>query len=259
MAATLLRRLLAHPLTASLDMDDPATTELRKQIIAGKPFLKAIYDEWYTILANALPAGKGEAVELGSGAGYCARFIPGLITSDVFLCSSARVVLDAQRLPFSTGSLRAVTMTNVLHHMPDVRRFLIEAVRCLRSGGKILMIEPWVTPWSRFVYRRLHGEPFAPDAEAWSFAGSGPLSGANVALPWIVFARDRQKLQKEFPELIVEQIRPFLPFRYLVSGGVSLRSLAPRSTQGLWAGLERMLEPSMARLGMFAFVSVRRR
>lgn len=259
LAATLLRRLLAHPLTASLDMDDPATTELRKQIIAGKPFLKAIYDEWYTTLANALPAGKGEVVELGSGAGYCAQFIPDLITSDVFRCSSARVVLDALRLPFSDGSLRAVTMTNVLHHMPDVRQFLAEAVRCLRSGGRILMIEPWVTPWSRFVYRRLHGEPFAVDAEAWSFAGTGPLSGANVALPWIVFARDRAKLQKEFPELIVEQVRPFLPFRYLLSGGVSLRSLTPRSTLRMWAGLERMLEPHMARLGMFAFVSVRRR
>jgi SAM-dependent methyltransferase len=249
LAATLLRRWLAHPLTASLNLDDPATTELRKQIIASKPFLKAIYDEWYAILASALPVGKGRVVELGSGAGYCAKFIPDLITSDVFLCSGARVVLDAQRLPFSNNSLRAVTMTNVLHHMPDVRQFLREAVRCLRSGGRILMIEPWVTSWSRF----------APDAETWSFTGSGPLSGANVALPWIVFARDRRKLEKDFPELIVEQIRPFLPFRYLVSGGVSLRSLTPRSTHGMWSGLERMLEPQMPRLGMFAFVSVRRR
>jgi SAM-dependent methyltransferase len=240
-------------------MDDPATTELRRQIIAAKPFLKAIYDEWYTILANALPAGKGEIVELGSGAGYCAKFIPNLITSDVFLCSTARVVLDAQRLPFSDGSLRAIAMTNVLHHLPDVRRFLAESVRCLRPGGNILMIEPWVTPWSRFVYGTLHAEPFAPDVAAWSFSGSGPLSGANVALPWIVFARDRKKLEKEFPDLIVEQIRPFLPFRYLVSGGVSLRSLTPRPTHRMWAGLERMLEPHMARLGMFAFVSVRRR
>jgi SAM-dependent methyltransferase len=259
LAATLLRRLLAHPLTASLDLDDPATTELRKRIIASKPFLKAIYDEWYAILANALPVGKGGVVELGSGAGYCADYIPDLITSDVFLCSSARVVLDAQRLPFSNSSLRAVTMTNVLHHMPDVRQFLAEAVRCLRSGGRILMIEPWVTAWSRFVYRKLHGEPFAPNAETWSFAGNGPLSGANVALPWIVFARDRHKLEREFPELVVEQIHPFLPFRYLVSGGVSLRSLTPGSTHGMWAGLERILEPQMARLGMFAFVSVRRR
>jgi hypothetical protein len=27
-------------------LDDPATTALRRQIIASKPFLTAIYDEW---------------------------------------------------------------------------------------------------------------------------------------------------------------------------------------------------------------------
>ncbi len=55
MSAAFLRRLLAHPLTASLPVDDPATTELRKKIISSKPFLKSIYDEWYTLLAENLP------------------------------------------------------------------------------------------------------------------------------------------------------------------------------------------------------------
>jgi len=32
-------------MTAGMDLDDPATTELRKQVIASKPLLKAIYDE----------------------------------------------------------------------------------------------------------------------------------------------------------------------------------------------------------------------
>lgn len=253
---SLLHQLLEHPLTASLDLDDPQTTELRRRIIASKPFLKAIYSEWYSLLAAALPDGEGQVLELGSGAGFCADFIPGLLTSDVFSCPAARLVLDAARLPFPGAALRAIVMTNVLHHLPDVRSFFREASRSLRSGGKILMVEPWVTPWSRFVYTRFHHEPFDPTAFEWSFPASGPLSGANGALPWILFARDRDRFIEEFPQFTIEQVRPFMPFRYLVSGGVGLRSLMPGFTHAAWAALERALHSQMPRLAMFAFVSL---
>jgi SAM-dependent methyltransferase len=169
-----------------------------------------------------------------------------------------KIVLDAQRLPFRDRSLRAILMTNVMHHLPNVESFLAESSRCLRQGGKILMIEPWVTSWSRFVYKHLHHEPFDPDATDWSFPSSGPLSGANSAIPWILFVRDRRKFESRFPGLSVEQTQPFLPLRYLLSGGVGLRSLTPGWTRSAWAGLERMLESHMDRLGMFAFVSLRR-
>ena len=256
MIASLIRRLLAHPLTAGVDLDDPATTDLRRQIIASKPFLRAIYAEWYSLLGAALPAGDGAVLELGSGAGHCARFIPGLISSDVCASPGMLMVVQAARLPFAGNSLRAIVMTDVLHHVADVRPFVRDAERCLRPGGRILMIEPWVSAWSRFVYGRLHHEPFHPDAPHWSFPPGGPLSAANVALPWIVFARDRDLFAAEFPQLHLDEIRPLLPFRYVLSGGLALRSLMPGFTHAVWARLERALQPQMARLGMFAFVGV---
>ena len=259
MPASVLRRLLAHPLTASLPLDDPATTELRKKIILSKPLLKSIYDEWYELLARNLPPGEGQILELGSGAGYCAQFIPRLITSEAIPCSEVQMVADAQRLPFADRSLRAILMTNVLHHIPDVRRFFAEASRCLRPGGKILMIEPWLTSWSRFIYKRLHEEAFLPDAADWPFTSTGPLSSANTALPWIVFARDRAKFECEFPEFSIEKLQLMLPFRYLVSGGVSLRSLMPGFTHFAWKALERMLQSQMPRLGTLAFIALVRR
>jgi SAM-dependent methyltransferase len=259
MPATLLRRLLAHPLTAGLELDDPATTQLRREVIASKPFLKSIYDEWYAMLAARVPPGEGDVLELGSGAGYCERFIAGLITSEVFPCAAAQLVVDAERMPFADGSLRAIVFTDVLHHIPNVRRFFAEASRCLRPGGKILMIEPWVTPWSRFVFQGLHHEAFVPEAADWSFASEGPLSGANGAIPWIVFVRDHAKFVAEFPDLSVEAIKPFLPFRYLISGGVSMRSLMPGFTHSWWAKFEQLLEPQMDRLAMFALIAISRR
>jgi SAM-dependent methyltransferase len=161
-------------------------------------------------------------------------------------------------MPFAAGSLRAIVMTNVMHHLPHVRSFLAEASRCLRRDGRILMIEPWVTPWSRFIYRYFHHEPFLPDTVDWGFSATGPLSGANMAMPWIVLERDRIKFEAEFPELRVERIRPFLPFRYLVSGGVTMRSMMPGFTHSAWFGLERALESQMSYLGLFAFAAIRR-
>ena len=249
----LLRRWLAHPLTEGHDLDDPATTNLRKRIIQSKSLLRAIYDEWYGSLASQLPAIQGPVLELGSGAGFCERVIPGLITSEILFCSNVRLVADGQKLPFADSSLRAIVFTDVLHHMPDVRRFFAEAIRCLRPGGKVLMIEPWVNGWSKFVYMRLHHEPFRVDAKDWAFPSTGPLSGANGALPWIVFARDRRIFETEFPQLSIEQIHPIMPFRYLLSGGVALRSLMPSFTNELWRGIEALTDGN---LGMFAEVSL---
>lgn len=258
MPAAMIRRLLAHPLTRSLSIDDPSTTELRKHIIASKPMLKAIYDEWYRALADGLPAIEGKILELGSGAGFCNRVLPDVITSEVFYCDGISVVADAQRLPFRSATLRAIVMTNVLHHMPDVQSFFAEASRCLRKGGKILMVEPWVTWWSTLVYKNFHHEPFDPKAASWSFASSGPLSSANSANPWILFVRDRDKFEAQFPDLSIEQIRPCLPFRYLLSGGIALRGLAPGFLQRGLIGMELLLNRYMDRLGMFAYVSLRR-
>jgi SAM-dependent methyltransferase len=256
--AKFLRRVLAHPLTNGVALDDPATTMLRMQILSEKGFLRKIYDDWYRTLAAELPNISGPVIELGSGAGYGQRFIPGLITSDVFPCDTAQIVADGQQLPFRDASLRAIVFTDVMHHIPDVRRFLREASRCLRSGGKILMIEPWVSGWSHFVYTRLHHEAFETEAPEWSFDKTGPLSSANVALPWIVFVRDRQKFESEFPLLKIERIRPFLPFCYLLSGGVAMRSLMPGFTYPVWKRVERLLETQMPRVAMFMFVAVTR-
>jgi SAM-dependent methyltransferase len=250
--------LLAHPITKGMDTDDPRTTELRLRIVQSKPFLRKIYDEWYGMIQSRIPAGEGGILELGSGAGYLNRLIPRLIRSEVFLCHNVDLVADARRLPFTARSLKAIVMTDVFHHIPDVDAFLCEAVRCLRPGGRIVMIEPWVTTWAEFVFGRLHHEPFLPRAEEWRIPPAGPLSGANGALPWIVLVRDRGRFLAQFPAFRIEEIRPIMPFSYLVSGGVSLRRLMPGFSYFAWRGLERALDPWRDRLAMFAVIGLLR-
>lgn len=249
----MLKHLLAHPLTRDLDIDAPETTLLRSQIIRQKPFLEKIYLEWYAGLTAALPGPEtGPALELGSGGGFLKEVTPNLVTSEIFYLPQIDLVLDGLALPFPNASLRGIVMTNVFHHIPRPRIFLQEASRCLVPGGILAMVEPWVTPWSKQIYQHMHHEPFDPAMPAWEFPASGPLSSANGALPWIIFQRDRQQFQQQFPELQIHSIAPWMPLRYLLSGGVSMRSLMPGWSFHLWRGLENCFQPWMQYLGMFA-------
>lgn len=250
---------LQHPLTRGMDIDDRRVTGLRKRIIREKVFLRRIYQEWYAALAAIVPDGPGGVLEVGSGAGFLDEVIPGLITSEIFLCDGVQSVLDGHCLPFPNGVLRAIVMTDVFHHLPRPAVFLEEAARCVCPGGVLAMNEPWVTPWSSLVYGRLHHEPFQPHAAEWNFPSAGPLSGANSALPWIVFKRDRDQFERRFPEWQIETIHLHMPFRYLLSGGVSLRSLMPGWSFGLWREVETMLKPWMGQLAMFAMIGLKRR
>jgi SAM-dependent methyltransferase len=252
-----LTRLLAHPATRGLDLDDPETTALRRQIVCGKPFLRSVYEEWYGLIDARLPEVTGDVLELGSGGGFLDTRVPGLVTSDVFEVPGIDRVIDARQLPFQDSSLRAIVMVNVFHHVPDVGPFLSEAERVLKPGGRIVMVEPWNTAWSRYVHEKWHNEPFRPESETWGFPESGPLSGANAALPWIVFERDRARLEADWPALRVTEVTPFMALRYLASGGVSLRSLQPGWSYGGWKWLEKTTGVEK-RMAVFALIVVER-
>jgi SAM-dependent methyltransferase len=253
-----LKRALMHPLTRTVELDDPRMTELRLRVIKSKPFLRRIYSDWYHMMVSRIPDGAGHVLELGSGAGYFKQIVPGAISSEVFFCRNVDLIADARRLPFRSSSLKAIVMTDVFHHIPDPDAFLKEAVRCLQPQGRILMIEPWVGHWSKLIYCNLHHEPFDADADSWEIPQSGPLSGANGALPWIVFVRDRKILDRKFPDLVIEEISPMMPLRYLVCGGISTRNLMPAFTYNFWRTFEGAFSHWNSQLGMFALFCLRR-
>ncbi|MDD5629331.1 MAG: class I SAM-dependent methyltransferase [Elusimicrobia bacterium] len=236
---------------ALASLDDQAAVAVHAEIIRRKPFLKRLYRDVYLGFRRDLPdAADARVVELGSGGGFIKEVIPRAITSDIRRIPGVDMRFSALEMPFAAGTLDALLLFDVFHHLPDAERFLREADRCLKTGGRLLMTEPANTLWGRFIWQNFHHEPFRP-ASGWRFAAAGPMSSANGALAWIIFCRDRERFQARFPALKIRRLRPYMPLRYIISGGVSLRQLLPGGAYPLVSCAERLLSPLDGVLGMF--------
>lgn len=232
---------IQHPLIRGLEMGSGPWFAAQLRMIEDKPLVRRCYDLWYErMLADAGAART--IVELGSGACYVKRIGPDVITTDV-TAGVADAVVDGRQLPFRAGSVGALLLAHVFHHIPDVRLFFREAERVLEPGGVISMVECTNTPFARFFFGRIHPEPFLPDAETWSFPPGTSMLDSNQALSWIVFERDRGRFEGEFPGLRIERCE-YLPWLgYLLSGGVNLRSAVPRPLTVAVAALDRASRP----------------
>lgn len=239
------------------NLDDVETTLLHAKIIQDKPFLRKLYADFYNIFKESIPESSrnGLFVELGSGGGFIKKVIPNAVTSDVLDLPNVDKHFSALDMPFGNNSVDAYFMIDVLHHINDATAFFKEMDRTLKAGGKIIMIEPANTSWGRFIYQNFHHETFDPSG-GWGFEKTGPLSSANGAIPWIIFYRDRKQFEQQFPMLKITVLKPHTPFRYLISGGVSMRQLLPSFLYGAVKGLEIILSPFNKYIGMFLTIEI---
>ena len=198
--------------------------------ISEKPSLRHFYERTYARYQECLQRcpKNGLVVEIGSGAGFAKSFIPDIITSDILPYDGVDKVVDATKLPLENESVRLLCMLNVFHHIREVEKFLREAQRCLIQGGRVLIVDQHVGLLSRPILKYFHHEPFEPNAENWRFESTGALSGANGALAWIVFVRDRQEFCAKFPDLRLFRYDPHTPFSYWLTGGLKAWNLLPR-------------------------------
>ena len=239
--------------------DSVADTEADYQTIRNKPFLSRLYADFYEEMRLAIPAGvQGPVVELGAGAGFFRNHLPQLITGDILPSRFIDACFDARHLPFKSNSLRGIVMLNVFHHIPSAGLFLSDAQRCLKRGGVVVMIEPWITFWSHQIYKLLHHEATDTSQRGWDFESSGPLSGANQALPWIIFQRDRILFKRQFLHFRIEAVRPHTPLRYLASGGLSHKATAPLSWYAPLVRMETRAQPLRRGFSMFATIILKR-
>jgi SAM-dependent methyltransferase len=252
--------ILKEPSLAGLAVGSQEFFDRQKQLISERPLLNSCYDKWYElILGDARSVREnGILLELGSGGSCLKDLEKDFITSDV-VPDVADHVIDARDLPFPDSSIQAIALTHVFHHIPQVEQFLEEAVRTLKPGGVITMIEVAHTPFARFFFSNFHPEPYNDKAQDWDFSQKDSMMDSNQALSWLVFVRDRDRFESLFPELSIETTSYTPWLAYLLSGGVTMKHLVPRFMNPLIHALEFLLTPFRPVFALHWHIRVRRK
>jgi SAM-dependent methyltransferase len=223
----------------------------------SKPVLRAVYQDFYHRIAAA--CGPGITLEIGGGIGNLKRQLPDVIASDIQFAPGLDCVIDAQRLPVATASIANLVMVDVLHHLDDPLGFFREAERVLRPGGRIVMVEPAITPGSALFYRFAHREPVRtgvdPLRDRRSAGGPMPTE-PNQAIPTLIATRHRACFHALLPALRIARTDWFSLASYPLSGGFQPWVLIPAGLAGplMWA--ERVVERAIGRLAAFRLLLV---
>ena len=215
--------------------DRAATLRNRARLGANKNLL-FWYRELYRDQFRDLPNPQTLLIlEVGSGTSPLKQFLSNVITSDVLDLDYLDLVFDCHEIDkldaIKDSSIDVITLTNVLHHLKSPIGFLNRAARKLKSGGKVIATEPFFSVLATPIFKYLHHEPvdFGVSEPALGEVRA-PLASANIALPWLIFFRRPewvQRLSKSF-DIATLSTRPFSALSYMATGGISQRLPVPR-------------------------------
>jgi len=222
----------------------------------AKPGVRAVYEDYFRRLAGWCRPGR--TLEIGAGSGNLAGHLGEVLASDIVAMPWLDVVADAHALPFANGSLANIVMVDTLHHLASPGVFLAETQRVLAPGGRLVMLEPGVTPLSGLFYRLFHPEPvdfsFDPLSDA-APPDKDPAVG-NQAVPERLFGRDRGRLAARFPSLTIIARRRLSLIAYPASGGFRRWSLLPHGFVAPLLAVEDAMMPLLGPLAAFRLLVV---
>lgn len=211
------------------DFDTSRAAVIQREVFKKKKILGILYREYsrpFLESAHRAPE-KAKMVEIGSGVSPLKEAIPNLVNTDLFVSPWLNLSSSAYSLPFKNDSLDRLFLMFTCHHLGRIKEFLNEAYRCLKAGGEMVIIDPAVTSFSKFYYKYFHVDRIDLESKDWGFGGNGRLSNSNIALPWIVFVRDKELFNKMYPDFVIEKTEYNTCLAFLLSGGLRIRQLLP--------------------------------
>lgn len=231
---------------------DPRLDARRRQW-EQKPVLREVYADLYRRMAAVLVSGP--TLEIGGGSGNLKAYAPEVYSTDLLEAPWLDAIADAQALPFMPSSFDNIVLFDVLHHLPRPRAFFNEAARVLRKGGRIIMVEPAITPLSGVFYRLLHPEPVDLNVDPLADPEEGKVQRdafeANQAVPTLLFRRRHSEFQQAFPQFKLRETSFLSLLTYPLSGGFRSWSLIPAGAVPALLRLEDALLPLLGPLMAF--------
>lgn len=259
-----LKTRLVEPDVVGCAIDGPERFTAHRAVLARKPLIRGVFVEFHHLfdrLDRALLSGDGDVIELGAGVFPVRETYPHVLATDVVDAPGLDRVLDAQSMDLPDASVRAFYLQNAFHHFPDPSRFFAELERTLMPGGGGIIIEPHDGALARAIYPRLFAsERYDRTDPSWTYDASGPMTGANQALSYLIFDRDIARFRREHPRLdVVHRDALGNWVRYLASGGLNFRPVVPGPVQPLLGLAEAALRPLRSALALHRVIVLRRR
>ena len=227
-----------------------------RRIWAQKPALRRVYEGLFREILASIPTG-ATVLEIGAGPAFLPPFARRerqdlrWIASDLLPLGGVQLQADAVRLPLRDGSIGAIVAFDVLHHLVKPGAFFDEAARVLRDDGRVVLLEPWISPFSVLVYRFLHHEACSFSADPWRPFDADHSDGkaafdGDLAVPWRLVrqtgADDWARHGMRSPE-----VRLLNGLAYFLTRGFQPGSLVPRWAVGPLLAFDSVTAP-LARL-----------
>jgi len=244
----LLKKHLINPQLKEIDYNSSELLDIQQQILLNKPIMKKVFSEFYDkciSLENKYIHCDGLRIEIGAGISFFNKIYPDVIISDIKKHSNIDIVVDAMNMPFEDNSVKIIYAINCLHHFPYPELFFNELSRTLNHNGGAIIIEPYYGPFATLVYNNLFNtETFNKKQIEWDNSSNYIMKGANQALSYIIFKRDKLIFQKKFPQLKIVYSKPLNNWlRYLLSGGLNFKQLVPNNFNNIIKCIELSLIP----------------
>ncbi len=259
----LLLDILRDPSVENMDVNGQDRLVIHGRMLARKRMLREVFSEFHHLfhrLDRKFLMANGLRVEIGAGVAPIRNSYSDVLATDIVSGAGLDRVLDAENMDLESESVRVVFGQNCFHHFPHPDKFFHELERVLAPGGGVVLIEPYYGPFAAFLFKRLFTtEGYDKRFPSWETPVDGPMHGANQALSYIIFVRDRQAFESRYPGLkIVHQETCGNHLKYLVSGGLNFRQLCPDWASPLVAFMQWLFSPFNRWLALHHVVVLRK-
>lgn len=256
--------LLSDSRLKKMDSDDAIRFELHQKILVEKRMLIEVFTEFHHLfkkLDQCYFTGKGSEIELGSGVFPMRNSYPNVLATDIVPALHLDKVLNAEAMDLADNSIRVIYAQNCFHHFPHPDEFFSELERVLVPGGGFILLDPYYGPFASFLYKRMfRTEGFDKEFPSWETPMSGPMNGANQALSYIIFVRDRKEFERKHSSLkIVHEQRVGNYLKYIISGGLNFRQLLPDSLTSMVNVMEKLLWPFNSCFALHHVIVIRKK
>lgn len=221
-------------------------------IFEKKAALRQVYEDYYQEIRKLVSDGK--TLEVGSASGNFSGVFSDIIHTDIIPTSLINVAADAQQMPFRDSSFHNIIAIDVLHHIEWPVYFLKEAARLLKPGGKLIMLEPAITPGSWLFYKYYHVEDMDMSVyplEKGAINPSRDARLANQAIATLLIGKYRSALKEEVPEFQQLDYSYHTLLAFPLSGAFRSWSLLPSWAVQPVLSIERLLLPFIGRFFSF--------